>query len=57
MCLSKLAEWNQPPEWTSFSASVQPAVQVQLLDVHLKLHKATNRAKLNYNKDNYIQLL
>lgn len=40
MCLSVLAEWNQPPEWTSFSASIQPAVQVQLLDVHLMLHKA-----------------
>lgn len=37
MCLLMLAEWNQPPGWTSFSASTQPAVQVQLLDVHLKL--------------------
>lgn len=48
-----LVEWNQPPGWTSFSASAQPAVQVQLLDVHLKLHKATNRVKLNYIKDIY----
>lgn len=51
MCLLTLAEWNQPPGWTSFSASTQPAVQVQLLDVHLKLHKAINRVKLNYIKD------
>jgi len=48
-----LVEWNQPPGWTSFSASAQPAVQVQLLDVHLKLHKATNRVKLSHIKDIY----
>lgn len=41
-----LVEWNQPPEWTSFSASIQPAVQVQLLDVHLMLHKATESNRI-----------
>lgn len=46
-----LVKWNQPPGWTSFSASAQPVVQVQLLDAHLKLHKATNRVELNYIKN------
>lgn len=51
MYLLTLVEWNQPPMWTSFSASAQPAAQVQLQDVHLKLQKATRKVKLSYTKD------